>query len=121
LELTLKIAVARRREGLWEATMPWVGRLEQPIRGPHRTAVEEEVVHRVVELVGGRFSPSELPRLLPPDDLSQMIVDVAIRRQISEDRPPVEMTADVPVLMGHRQDGLYHLWFPTAPGARPLP
>ncbi|MFB6372619.1 MAG: hypothetical protein ABEN55_05810, partial [Bradymonadaceae bacterium] len=131
MNIEIDIVVLRIRPGLWRASLPWAGPLAEPSTGPHRTAVVEDLLHRIAEtLIGATdgfgataslpsriITPSRRDLLTGPDGLRPLQRDVTIEHQIHPDRPPVELTASIPLAIGTHDDGLTRAWFPTDPGS----
>jgi len=118
VELTVPVVLIEHRRGVWEASVPWARPLADPIRAPHRTAAEEEIVHRLVDALGQSLPYSDLDTLAPPENLFATPVEVDLQVERSDDQPPVQLQRTVPVVAGTYGDDLYHAWIPTAPGER---
>jgi ATP-dependent Clp protease ATP-binding subunit ClpC len=116
VELAFPVVVLESRPGLWRASVPWIEPLADPSTGPHRTAVLDEILQRTAEATRQQLEPADYDQLVAPENLRATTVDIAIERQVREDRPTVELTAALPVVAGEREDGLARAWLPTAPG-----
>lgn len=115
MELTFTAVLMERRRGVWEASIPWARPLAEPVRAPHRTAAEEELVHRLVDVLGGALPYSDLDALVAPDSIFASPLEVEVERE-RPDEPPLHMRGIVPIVAGQLGTDLYHAWIPTAPG-----
>ncbi len=116
MELDFPVVVLEARPGLWCASVPWIAPLAEPSTGPHRTAVVEEILQRVARATREQLEPHAYDQLVAPENLRATSLEIAVERRVREDRPPVELTATLPVVAGAREDGLARAWLPTAPG-----
>ncbi|MFW5967635.1 MAG: hypothetical protein ACOCV2_08965, partial [Persicimonas sp.] len=117
MEIQLPIYVAQPSKGRFEASVPFVDRLAQPIEGTSAAQLKEELMFRALELVHEGMDPSSLDALLPPAGVQLINVWLELERQVDPDRPPVVMDAWTHVVTGRFEgDDLVHVWVPRAPG-----
>lgn len=113
----LKIYLAQLKQGQFEASVPWVPELAEPLRGPSPTQLKEELMFKALELVHGGARPHMLDKLIPPSELQVISVYVDIERKIEPSKPPVPISTVTHVIVG-RWDGdpILRMWLPKAPG-----
>ncbi|MFU8805394.1 MAG: AAA family ATPase, partial [Bradymonadaceae bacterium] len=93
--------------------MPWVAPLAAPIRGPSAAQLKEELMFRVLDLVHDGMDPSELDRLIAPEDLQLLVVYAEFERVIDSRRPAIPMNAWTHMICGRwpGEEGL-RVWAP---------
>lgn len=117
MKLTLHMYVAQPRKGHWEASIPWIAELAEPVRGPSPAQLKEELMFRALELVHGGLSPDQLDRLIGPDKPYLTSIYLDVRRKVDPDRPEVQMNATTHVVVGTWPDeDVTRLWIPKVPG-----
>lgn len=117
MKATLHMYVAQPKKGHYEASIPWVAHLAEPVRGPSPAQLKEELMFRVLELVHGGVTPMELDRIIPPQRPYLSSLYLNISRKVDPDRPPVEMVATTHVIVGQwPEEEITRLWLPKVPG-----
>lgn len=115
MKLELQVYLAQPKKGHWEASMPWVAPLAQPIKGPSPAQLKEELMFRTLELVHRGLQPHELDRLVQPEDLYLTSVYLDVERHLDRERPPTRATATTHVVVG-TVSGTPRFWIPKVPG-----
>lgn len=121
MKITLQMYVSQPQRGHFEVSMPWVGALSTPLRGPSAAKLKEELMFQALDLAHNTLSPGDLDRLLPPRDLELLHVFVELEEERdARSGKPVEgrgqqifMHAIVGRLHGCEQ---WQVWFPKLPG-----
>lgn len=114
----LKIYLAQTKPGQYEASIPWIAELAEPLRGQSPSQLKEELMFRALELIMDDAPSHVLDRMLfPPENLQVASVYVDIERKVDPNKPPVVINVVTHVIMGGwRGEELLHLWLPKAPG-----
>ncbi len=114
----LKIYLAQTKPGQYEASIPWIAELSEPLRGPSPSQLKEELMFRALELIMDQAPSHVLDRMLyPPENLQVASVYVDIERKVDPNKPPVVMNVVTHVVLGGWNDEqILHLWLPKAPG-----
>ena len=116
--MKLKIYLAQIKPGHYEASIPWVEALAEPIRGPSPSQLKEELMFRAVALMHEGLAPAFTDRLIPPDEVQALSVYVETAVVLNPERPAVEMSCTTHVLMGRWEgDEIWRIWIPKIPGA----
>lgn len=121
MKITLQMYVSQPQRGHFEVSMPWVGALSTPLRGPSAAKLKEELMFQALNLAHDTLAPSDLDRLLPPRDLEVLHVFVELDdeeetrtgKPVEEHGHQVFMHAVVGRLHGCEQ---WQVWFPKLPG-----
>ncbi len=109
--------VAQPQRGHFEVSMPWVSALSSPLRGPSPAKLKEELMFQALELAQEKLAPSELDRLIAPDELQVMNVYIELEHQSESSRTPVHLKAFTHAIIGTWPgDTNWHVWFPKLPG-----
>lgn len=112
-----EVYVAQPKKGLYEASIPWVAELAQPIKGPSPAQLKEELMFKMIDLVHNQMMPDELDRLIPPISPYLTSIYIEFQRQIDPDRPAVTLSATTHVIIGSLEpNGPKRIWIPKVPG-----
>jgi ATP-dependent Clp protease ATP-binding subunit ClpC len=114
MRLDLSMYVAQPKKGLYEVSIPWLSALSSPIRGPNRTALMEELMFRVLDMVEGNLEPSELDRLMPPSEIYLTACYLEFEHPASAG---AVQSVTTHVIVGEwLHDGIVRAWLPRVPG-----
>ena len=115
--MKLKMYLAQIKQGQYEASIPWVAQLAQPIRGPSPAQLKEELMFRALELLHEGLAPRDMDRLIPPESLQVVSVYVEVERRLEASRTPSTISTVTHVIIGRwENDAIDHLWMPRMPG-----
>jgi len=115
--MKLKMYLAQIKQGQYEASIPWIAQLAQPIRGPSPAQLKEELMFRALELLHEGIAPRDMDRLLPPANLQVVSVYVEVERRTEVARAPSTVSTVTHVIIGRwENDSIDHLWMPRMPG-----
>jgi ATP-dependent Clp protease ATP-binding subunit ClpA len=114
--LEIPVYVARPRPDRFEASMPWIEALAEPVRGSNALEPAEDVLLRAVRDLYEQPADTR-PSLLPPDDLALRDLDLTLEHRPNPNRPAHSIDVGTRVLVGRlRGSKLLRIWIPRVPG-----
>ena len=114
--MKLKMYIAQIKQGQYEASIPWIDQLAQPIRGPSPSQLKEELMFRALELLHEGLAPAQMDRFIPPDYAQVISVYVDVEREVPGSAP-LAMSVVTHVIAGSWEgDPIHRIWLPRAPG-----
>lgn len=119
MRLDAHVYIVQIERGRYEVSAPWIEALARPIEGSSPTALKEELMFRMLELVHEELEPWQLPTLLQPQRPRPMMLDDLLITWRFGNRAPIRelLTLDVIAETRRREDGLLRVWIPSLPGA----